>query len=297
MTFVRFIIPNLILRPFFIAVFLVGLCVLFSIPTPAFSQSVPKDHSGRLSGSSLKGDYNIKVKRVDRGETHMELSRKQAAQADLDATYGLAIEQFTVLKDFQRGLETLRQSARQGHVDSQVMLGLVLLGWDNIPPDPAAARKWWEKAAAAGHMEALQNVGIMNYYGDGGPQNRAKAFPMLEEAAKAGLPQAQFYTGLSFFHGHGTASNTDKAFEYLQKSALNNYPAAQFVLGKAYLSSGDVKQGYLWIAQAAIQGDKQALQQVMEIEANDLKSPAEIDELRAKALSMQETLKQRRKER
>jgi TPR repeat protein len=59
------------------------------------------------------------------------------------------------------------------------------------PKDDAAARAWFEKAAAQNHAGALERMGAFTESGRGGPQDSAAAKAYYEKAAALGNESAK----------------------------------------------------------------------------------------------------------
>ena len=59
------------------------------------------------------------------------------------------------------------------------------------PRDDAAARAWFEKAAAQGHAGALERMGAFAQSGRGGPQDANAAKAYYEKAAALGNEDAK----------------------------------------------------------------------------------------------------------
>jgi uncharacterized protein len=62
-------------------------------------------------------------------------------------------------------------------------LGSLYLNGQGVKTDAAAARRWFEKAAAAGHAEAMNNLGFLYVNGRGVKQDFEAARRWFEKAA------------------------------------------------------------------------------------------------------------------
>ena len=60
-----------------------------------------------------------------------------------------------------------------------------------VPPDPAQAASWYERAAAKGFGRAEYNLGLLYEEGAGVPRSRARAIQLFNRAAGHGITAAQ----------------------------------------------------------------------------------------------------------
>lgn len=264
--------------------------VLF-ISGPLYAdQATPQSRSGITQAPGLTGDYKITAKRIPECTDNLAACDKKARSGDLDSIYALGAEELMSEGKSQLGLKKIKHAAEQGHVDSQALLGMITLGWDNIPSDPERARYWWEKAAEAGHLEARKNIGKMYFYGDGGEQNYAKAAEIFTDIYLED-PEAAYYLGLAYLNGHGVTKSQDNAIKLIRIAAYKNIPAAQRSFGEWLILQGRMDDAYIWLGQAAMQNDQKALQMIMGLEQQVIKDPALIRQLQKQSFAFQQKLK------
>lgn len=270
--------------------FFTALFFSLLIITGSASAEVVTERQGTLNAPLIQGDYGITFKDERPCEENRASCEERAKAGDLDALFHIAMQELRTPYKEQQALKKLRYAADKDHLEAQALLGMISMGWENIPPNPEQARYWWEKAAAAGHDGARENLAVMHYYGDGGTQDHEKAAQLFLKSAETGSPKSQFYLGVSYFRGDGLPKDTEKAYDLLQEAAEGNYPTAQRVYGQALLSAGQMENAYLWIAQAAIQGDRQAFEGILKLEGQ-INDPERVQEMQQQALKFQEELK------
>lgn len=116
--------------------------------------------------------------------------RPLAEKGDADAAFNLGQAYRLgkgVVIDLSQAQIWLERAARQGHVDAQTTLGLLLFQNGNR----VAAMRWLKGAAEAGEPRALLMVGTALYNGDGVPEDPVKAYAYVSRAAAQGLDPAK----------------------------------------------------------------------------------------------------------
>lgn len=129
-----------------------------------------------------------------------------------------------------RGVEDLRRAANLGHSPAQFyMAKLYAEGRAGLKKDPAAARRWTERAAEGGNRAAMHNLGIALAEGQGGPTNAVTAAQWFRRAAELGLVDSQFNLGVLYEQGRGVSLNAAEAYKWYliaarskDKGALDN---------------------------------------------------------------------------
>ena len=123
----------------------------------------------------------------------MPLLRRAADAGDAraQALYGhlLDVSEFN-----EQAAAYYRKAAEQGHADGQFGLGSLYAGGEGVERDPAAARRWFELAAAQGHAGAINTLALAAISGElGVPRGDLKwidkaaeqsYFPALDYLAK-----------------------------------------------------------------------------------------------------------------
>ena len=86
-------------------------------------------------------------------------------------------------KDLAKARELLAKDAEAGDVESQGMLGGLLMTDALGPPDEAAGRKWLERAIAAGSVDAMNQYGLWLHNHGHGAADRARGVQLSRQAA------------------------------------------------------------------------------------------------------------------
>lgn len=118
------------------------------------------------------------------------LARRRLAQLSIDGD--------GVKRKPERALSLLRDDAERGDVESQAMLGALLLeGETGVPADPDAGVRWLERAVASGSNQARMTLADWLHSGlDSTPARRRRALSLLRDAD----PQAADYVDLRNSH-------------------------------------------------------------------------------------------------
>lgn len=94
-----------------------------------------------------------------------------------------------------RAVRLCREGAEAGDPDAQTDLGNFYLTGRNVPRNPAAARGWYEKAAAQNQRNAAFTLGEIYWNGDGVTKDRGAAAKYWRIAYDAGRRDAATYLG------------------------------------------------------------------------------------------------------
>ncbi|KDO18569.1 hypothetical protein SPRG_16038 [Saprolegnia parasitica CBS 223.65] len=104
----------------------------------------------------------------------------------------------------------------------------------NVPADAAAARPFFERAAAGGIPHALANLGLMHAHGLGVKQNSSAAVDLFTQAAELGF--AQHGLGVVYWNGDALVPrNVTRAVTHFEAAIDLEYFEAHQYLGAAYL--------------------------------------------------------------
>ena len=120
--------------------------------------------------------------------------------------------------------------ADAGEAVAQNNLGVLYQRGQGVPPDPALARQWFERAAAQGLPGAMYNIGMLYLRGYGVPVDPALAAGWLEKAALLEEVEAQFYLGMLHYRGEGVAKDLAIAAHWFERAAAGGVTQAQYNL-------------------------------------------------------------------
>lgn len=265
------------MKTFFTALFL-GIMAF----SPVFADEVvdvdvlrAKAANGDVEAASSLGRYYYEVKKNDKTAEKWLYAAAQAGNAG--AQYYLALV-YDAAKEGKHPnkeiVQYLEQSASQGYVDAQLMLGKIYqFGRRAIPKDIDLARKWYDMAAAKGSQEAMErlemiyqmsgnayakavqsdeniewlyvgakqgnaeaalNLAVLTEEGKRVPQDYKRAAELYKMAADAGIPQGQAGLGKLYANGEGVEQNFETAVFWLTKAAETGYVEAQRKLAAVY---------------------------------------------------------------
>lgn len=162
-------------------------------------------------------------------------------------------------KDPAQGLALLQAAAQRGDLGSAYNLGVHLETGQFVPQDRAAARSWYEQAAAGGYPAAWTNLGIM-LLAQGGDLARAEA--LLEQACDSGDTLAMAALAGLLARADPTPERLARARSLLEAALRAGRNEARYLLG--FLLAGglggprDLEGGLKLMSAAAADGDLRA---------------------------------------
>ncbi len=114
---------------------------------------------------------------------------EKADQGDSDAQYELASQYYlgkVVLKNKNKAVELLTDTASRGHVKSQAALGIIYINEESF----SLAANWLRKAADKGDANSQYYLGVMYMSGTGVYPNMQQGVSLLQKAANQGHVEA-----------------------------------------------------------------------------------------------------------
>lgn len=115
--------------------------------------------------------------------------------------------------------------ANAGDAEAAFRLGLLADLGKGRPEDPAAAYRWYRRAAEAGHAEAEFNTAVMEDSGRGTRHDASEAAEWYARAAARGNHRAQYNLALLYNEGEGVPRNRLAALAWFRLAAAG-LPAA-----------------------------------------------------------------------
>ena len=137
---------------------------------------------------------------------------------------------YGVLKNNQRALQSLRESAARGYLPAQKIVARYALIQDKNPTD---ALKWFTKAADQGDMQAQMYCAAAYRFGVGVRKNEDKARHYDIAAAKQGNSLAQASLAEHFLESRHS-KNKKLGLIWVKRAAEQKEPAAQYLLARVY---------------------------------------------------------------
>jgi len=129
--------------------------------------------------------------------------------------------------DYATALKEYRPLAEQGHLGSQLKMGLYYERGYGVPKDDKEAVRWYRMAAEQGDSQARLKLGWMYESGHGVPQSNVEAVRWYRMVAEQGIPKAQLTMGIMYENGRGVPKDYKEAARWYRIAMENGYPAAQ----------------------------------------------------------------------
>lgn len=160
-------------------------------------------------------------------------------------------------------IQRYRERAEAGAARAQFFLGLMYeQGLIGEEADPAAARRWFDAAAAQGHAPAQYKAGVMALAGRGGPPDVVRAASLFASAAQAGLKEAQFNYALLLSQGRGVPREVDAAIRWFERAAFAGMARAAMSLAEIHTAGvgrpPDPIEAWAWLRRAENLGAAEA---------------------------------------
>jgi cell division septation protein DedD len=130
--------------------------------------------------------------------------------------------------DYDGAVSIWRPLAQKGDADAQFNLGQAYRLGRGVPMDLAAAKSWFERAAASGHLDAETTLGLLLFQnGDQGA-----GLKWLKQAAEQGEPRAQLVYGTALYNGDGVAQDRMLGYAYVSRAAGQGLAPARETLAQ-----------------------------------------------------------------
>ena len=130
--------------------------------------------------------------------------------------------------DFAAAVAIWRPLAEAGDADAAFNLGQAYRLGRGVPIDLAAAQTWFEDAARQGHVDAQTTLGLLLF--DTG--NRIGGMRWLKSAAEQGEPRALLIYGTALFNGDGVVRDPVLAYAYVSRAAAQGLAPAKTTLSE-----------------------------------------------------------------
>lgn len=171
--------------------------------------------------------------------------------------------------DAEASISWYERAAEAGHLRAMVVAGEAYMGArPGRAIDPAAARRWLDRAAAAEVPGALTRIGEMHARGLGGPRDASAAAAWYRRAAAGGETLAMYLLSGAHFSGEGVTRDYTRAVDWLRQAAAGGFFYAVYDLADLYdfglrdgskvILEADVGEAAVWYRKAAEQGSLEA---------------------------------------
>lgn len=162
----------------------------------------------------------------------------------------------------ERGLELVEDSARRGHSESQVYLGILYKYGDHRPKDPKLALTWFQRAADQGNCDARFHLGELLCDGEGVAQDKKRGLSWIRQAAEADSASAALELGYRYRDGRDVPRDTVQSVQWFRRAAELDDEEAQYCLAVALWNGEGIDQdeerALYWMRRSAEEGDEDA---------------------------------------
>jgi len=117
--------------------------------------------------------------------------------------------------NYQAAVAEWRPLALAGDADAQFNLGQAYKLGRGVPADMAQAEAWYRRAAKQGHLQAEDNLGLVLFTAN----RRQEAMPFILASASRGEPRAQYVLGTAHFNGDLAAKDWPRAYALTKRAS------------------------------------------------------------------------------
>ncbi|MBJ7442526.1 MAG: sel1 repeat family protein, partial [Sphingopyxis sp.] len=117
--------------------------------------------------------------------------------------------------DYQGAVAQWRPAAIAGDADAQFNLGQAYKLGRGVAVDLAQAEVWYRRAARQGHLQAEDNLGLVLFTAN----RRDEAMPYITRSAERGEPRAQYVLGTALFNGDLAAQDWPRAYALTKRAS------------------------------------------------------------------------------
>jgi cell division septation protein DedD len=117
--------------------------------------------------------------------------------------------------NYQAAVAEWRPLALAGDADAQFNLGQAYKLGRGVPADLVQAEAWYRRAAKQGHLQAEDNLGLVLFTAN----RRQEAMPFIINSAARGEPRAQYVLGTAHFNGDLAAEDWPRAYALTKRAS------------------------------------------------------------------------------
>lgn len=117
--------------------------------------------------------------------------------------------------DYQGAVAQWRPAALAGDADAQFNLGQAYKLGRGVPADLVQAEAWYRRAAKQGHLQAEDNLGLVLFTAN----RRDEAMPFIIRSAERGEPRAQYVLGTAHFNGDLAPRDLPRAYALTKRAS------------------------------------------------------------------------------
>ncbi len=165
----------------------------------------------------------------------------------------------TLQADPDAALAQVRNAARAGDVQAQMLYAQMLCEGRGVARDPAEGLHWHTLAANSGHAWAMNMVGRCHELGVGTPPNAELAAAWYRQSAAGGSPWGMYNHANLLATGRGVARDPAQAFALYRRAAELGHAKSMNLLGRHYEEGWEVecdpRRAADWYRRSAEGGD------------------------------------------
>lgn len=117
--------------------------------------------------------------------------------------------------NYQAAVAEWRPLALAGDADAQFNLGQAYKLGRGVPADLIQAEAWYRRAAKQGHLQAEDNLGLVLFTAN----RRQEAMPFIINSAARGEPRAQYVLGTAHFNGDLATEDWPRAYALTKRAS------------------------------------------------------------------------------
>ena len=117
--------------------------------------------------------------------------------------------------NYQGAVAEWRPLAIAGDADAQFNLGQAYKLGRGVPADLVQAEAWYRRAAKQGHLQAEDNLGLVLFTAN----RRQEAMPFILASAARGEPRAQYVLGTAHFNGDLAPKDWPRAYALTKRAS------------------------------------------------------------------------------
>src|SRR6478672_9229687 len=117
--------------------------------------------------------------------------------------------------DYAAAVSIWRPLAERGDADAQFNLGQAYRLGRGVTINLAAAKTWFERAAASGHLDAQTTLGLLLFQNG----DQAQGLKWLKQAAEKGEPRALLVYGTALYNGDAVTQDRMLGYAYVNRAA------------------------------------------------------------------------------
>lgn len=151
--------------------------------------------------------------------------------------------------DYAGAVAVWRPLAEKGDADAQFNLGQAYRLGRGVAINLAAAKTWFERAARQGHVDAQTTLGLLLFQNG----DQAGGLKWLKQAAEKGEPRAQLVYGTALVNGDGLTQDPALGYAFVSRAAASGLKPAKDTLDQLnqLVSAPDRKRGALMAGRLA----------------------------------------------